>query len=265
MMVVYYDTILDPGRIKTNLWMQQSFDRGVIVDRAGESDDGRDGRDVGGRDEQLPVRRLHRPHRFRRQLLSVLDGSAERRRRRDLGRATHHERHQFHHREEHVRQGRSHGRRPVRAGVLAGGVGFLERPAGPDERRCAESSAQSRARHHGDRRSVAQYRTHGGAARHDRRQPADDQPVRAAAHHPDRSDAGAGPADISLSVHGRVQLGGRVQRAAARRVRGADAQRVAHGRTDHTHGVGGHRAGRRREPVLRERQSCGPGAIPDTG
>ena len=29
MMVVYYDTILDPGRVKTNLWMQQSFDRGV--------------------------------------------------------------------------------------------------------------------------------------------------------------------------------------------------------------------------------------------
>ena len=29
MMVVYYDTILDTGRIKTNFWMQQSFDRGV--------------------------------------------------------------------------------------------------------------------------------------------------------------------------------------------------------------------------------------------
>jgi hypothetical protein len=29
MMVVYYDTILDAGRLKTNLWMQQSFDRGV--------------------------------------------------------------------------------------------------------------------------------------------------------------------------------------------------------------------------------------------
>jgi hypothetical protein len=28
-MVVYYDTILDPGRLKTNLWMQQSFDRGA--------------------------------------------------------------------------------------------------------------------------------------------------------------------------------------------------------------------------------------------
>ncbi|HJZ76195.1 MAG TPA: sialidase family protein [Vicinamibacterales bacterium] len=29
LMIVYYDTVDDPGRVKTNLWMQRSFDRGV--------------------------------------------------------------------------------------------------------------------------------------------------------------------------------------------------------------------------------------------
>ena len=120
MMVVYYDTILDPGRVKTNLWMQQSLDRGVswtapVRVTTAETDE-----TSAGATSSFQYGDYIGLTGFAGNFFPCWTDRRERRRRRDLGRATHHERHQFHHREEHVRQGRSHGRRPVRAGVLAG-------------------------------------------------------------------------------------------------------------------------------------------------
>ncbi len=87
LMVVYYDTVDDPGRLKTDVWMQSSTDGGQSWSERAEGDDAADRRGDREQRQRQPVRRLHRPDRVRRPVLRVLDRPAQRQLRGDLGRA----------------------------------------------------------------------------------------------------------------------------------------------------------------------------------
>ena len=82
--IIYYDTVADAGRKKTDVWYQSSFDDGVTWSRGDQGDLGADRRDGRRRRLRQPVRRLQRPVGHRRPVLPLLDRPPEQRPRGDL-------------------------------------------------------------------------------------------------------------------------------------------------------------------------------------
>jgi hypothetical protein len=85
--VMYYDTVADSTRKKTDVYYQASFDDGATwMERAAQGDHGTDRRDGLRRRFGQPVRRLQQPLRLRRHLLPLLDRPPQQRQGGDLDR-----------------------------------------------------------------------------------------------------------------------------------------------------------------------------------
>ena len=85
LLVVYYDTVSDPGRLKTDVWMQGSTDGGATWSSAVQVTTAETDETSAGAQSDFSVRRLHRPDRLRGPILRLLDRPPQRRPRGDLG------------------------------------------------------------------------------------------------------------------------------------------------------------------------------------